>query len=390
MNQGKYVFTQIAEFLPQRIFDRCVRHYKGNKYVKHFSCWNQMLSMMFGQLSGRDSLRDLIISLGAHRSKYFHLGLGKNVSRSNLADANEQRDYRIFEEYAYNLIAEARKCCQTDEDFTLPIKNPIYAFDSTLIDLCLNVFWWAEFRTSKAAIKMHTLYDVRTSIPCFVHITEGAVHDINGLDLLCYEPKGFYILDRGYLDFMRLYSIHIDHAYFVTRAKDNFKFNRITARKADKTKGIICDQEVTPKGFYSSKYYPEPLRRIRYNDFETSRKMVFLTNNFDLPAHEIALLYKYRWKIELFFKWIKQHLKVQSFWGTSMNAVKIQIFIAIITYTLVAIIRAKLKCKFSNYEILQIISVSLLDKTPIRELLANEISQDVKEPYDMQLKINLF
>lgn len=389
MNQGKYVFTQVAAFLPGRVFDRCVKHYSGNYYVKHFKCWNQLLSMMFGQLSGRDSLRDLLISISAHRSKFYHLGFGKNVSRSNLATANEIRDYRIFEELAYEMIAEARSCCQKDADFTLSIENPVYAFDSTMIDLCLSVFWWAEFRKAKAAVKIHTLYDIRTSIPCFIHITDGATHDVHGLDVLTYEAQGFYVLDRGYVDFARLYNIQQQKAYFVTRAKDNFRFIRISAGKPDKKAGVTCDQCVKAKGFYSNKHYPDSLRRIRFIDNETGRRMVFLTNNFDLPAVDIALLYKYRWKVELFFKWIKQHLKVKSFWGNSQNAVKTQIYIAIITYTLVAIVKSKMKSTLSTYEILQILSVSLLDRTPLKELLANQINQDVKEQNDIQLKIKL-
>jgi hypothetical protein len=389
MNQGKYVFAQIADFLPSRVFDRCVEHYSGNYYVKHFKCWNQLLCMMFGQLSGRESLRDLLTTISAHRPKYYHLGFGKNVSRSNLATANEIRDYRIFEELAYELIAEARSCCQQDADFALSIDNPVYAFDSTLIDLCLNVFWWAEFRKAKAAVKVHTLYDIRTSIPCFIHITDGATHDVHGLDVLTYEANGFYILDRGYVDFQRLYNIHQQKAFFVTRAKDNFQFTRLNAGVPDKKAGVTCDQCVKPKGFYTSKHYPEGIRRIRFIDVETGRRMVFLTNNFELPAVDIALLYKYRWKVELFFKWIKQHLKVKSFWGTSPNAVKTQIYIAIITYSLVAIIKARMKSTLSTYEILQILSASLLDKTPLKVLLANQNNQDFKEQNDIQLKINL-
>jgi len=345
--------------------------------------------MMFGQLSGRESLRDLLTTISAHRLKYYHLGFGKNVSRSNLATANEIRDYRIFEEFAYELIAEARNCCQQDSDFALAIDNPVYAFDSTLIDLCLNIFWWAEFRKAKAAVKVHTLYDIRTSIPCFIHITDGATHDVHGLDVLTYEANGFYILDRGYVDFKRLYNINQQKAFFVTRAKDNFKFIRLSAGVVpDKKAGVTCDQCVNPKGFYTSKHYPDGIRRIRFIDIETGRRMVFLTNNFDLPA-DIALLYKYRWKVELFFKWIKQHLKVKSFWVTSPNAVKTQIYIAIITYSLVSIIKARMKSTLTTYEILQILSASLLDKTPLKVLLANQNNQDFKEQNDIQLKINL-
>jgi hypothetical protein len=299
MNQGKYVFTQVTQFLPARIFDHCVADYRGNKWVKHFTCWNQMMCMMFGQLAGRESLRDLLITLQAHTTKYYHLGLGKNVSRSNLAEANEQRDYRIYESFAYELIAIARKQLIAETDFKLLIKENVYAFDSTTIDLCLDVFWWASFRTTKGAIKLHTLYDIKTSIPAFVHITEGSVHDLNTLDVLLYEPGGFYILDRGYIDYKRLYNIHQQKAFFVTRAKDNFRFIRMYSAKADKSKNIRCDQTIKLYGFYSCKDFPEKLRRIKYYDVEQKRALIFLTNNFTLPAEEIALLYKYRWKVEL-------------------------------------------------------------------------------------------
>lgn len=258
-----------------------------------------MMCMMFGQLAGRESLRDLLITLQAHTTKYYHLGLGKNVSRSNLAEANEQRDYRIYESFAYELIAIARKQLIAETDFKLLIKENVYAFDSTTIDLCLDVFWWASFRTTKGAIKLHTLYDIKTSIPAFVHITEGSVHDLNTLDVLLYEPGGFYILDRGYIDYKRLYNIHQQKAFFVTRAKDNFRFIRMYSAKADKSKNIRCDQTIKLYGFYSCKDFPEKLRRIKYYDVEQKRALIFLTNNFTLPAEEIALLYKYRWKVEL-------------------------------------------------------------------------------------------
>lgn len=389
MNQGKYVFAQICSFIDHNEFNIYVEKYEGNKWIKHFSCWNQMLCMVFGQLSGRDSLRDLLVSISAHKQKFYHLGFGKNVSRSNLANANEQRDYRIYEDFAYCMIAQARKCCTSNVDFTMDIKGPVYAFDSTFVDLCLNVFWWAEFRKNKAAIKLHTLFDIRTSIPCFIYITEGAVHDVNALDYLIYEPHGFYIMDRGYVDYLRLYSIHKSLAFFVTRAKENLRFIRVRANIPDKTKGVLCDQTILLKGFYSTQKYPEKLRRIKYYDQETGKRFVFLTNNFELKALDIALLYKHRWMIELFFKWIKQHLKVKSFWGTSPNAVKTQIYIAIITYTLVSIIKTKLKTEHSIYEVLQILGVSLLDKTPMKELLSNQIYQNVKEQKYIQLKINL-
>lgn len=389
MNEGKYVFAQIVTFLPARIFDRCTALYKGNKWIKHFSCWNQLLSMMFGQLSGRQSLRDLIVTLGAHSTKYYHLGLGRNISRSNLASANEQRDFRIYETFAYEMISIARHCVIDESDFPLAISGNVYAFDSTTIDLCLDVFWWATFRTTKGAIKIHTLYDVKTSIPAFIDITEGSVHDVNALDVLAYEVGGFYIMDKAYIDYKRLHFIHQSLAFFVTRAKDNFKFRRISSSKTEKSKGIICDQIVKLTGYKSFKSYPENLRRIKYFDSEEKTTFVFLTNNFTQNASDITLLYKYRWRVELFFKWIKQHLKINSFWGTSFNAVKTQVYVAIITYTLVAIIKSKLKTNRSTYEILQILSVSLFDKTHLHTLLQSAIPQDVKEQKCEQLKFDL-
>lgn len=390
MNVGKYVFSQVVLHLPARIFDRCVEHYDGNKYVKHFTCWNQLLCMIFGQLSARDSLRDLLVSITPHRAKFYHLGFGKNVTRSNFQLANERRDYRIFEEFAYAMIAKARSSSTADTDFKLDIPGPVYAFDATIIDLCLSVFWWAEFRATKAAVKIHTLIDVKTSIPCFVHITDASVHDVNGLDLLHYENGGFYVLDRGYLDFKRLFTVHSKGAYFITRARKRFAFSRISSRKVKKKKGVLCDQTIILENFYPLKGYPLPFRRIRFYDKDSEKRFVFLTNNFQLPAEEIALLYKYRWKIELFFKWIKQHLKVKSFWGTTENAVRIQIYSAIITYTLIIVIKNKLNLIRSNYEILQILSISLLDRESLNDLFAQPVNQDVKEQNCDQLKFDLF
>jgi hypothetical protein len=344
---------------------------------------------MFGQLSGRESLRDLIITVSAHTSKYYHLGFGKNVSRSNLASANEVRNCQIYEAFAYEMIAIARGSIPSDSDFSLNITGNIYAFDSTTIDLCLNVFWWAKFRAAKGAIKMHTLVDVKTSLPAFFHVTEGSVHDVNAMDVLTYEAGGYYVMDKAYVDFKRLYFIDESLAYYVTRAKDNFSFTRVRSVKPDKSKGVKCDQTVRLKGQKSNKAYPKYLRRIKYYDSELQKTFVFLSNNFDQDATDIALLYKYRWKVELFFKWIKQHLKIKSFWGTSFNAVKTQVYIAISAYTLVAIIKNQLKLNHSTYEILQILSVSLLDKTNLNDLLRSPIYQDVKEQKWEQLKMNL-
>jgi hypothetical protein len=387
MNQGKYIYSQLTDFLPKRVFDGLSHKYLGDKYIKHFSCWNQLLTMVFGQLTGRDSLRDLMVSIEPHKSKYYHLGFGKGSSRSNFATANEKRDCRIFEEFAFYLIDQARRSSIV-EDFQLIIDENVYAFDSTTVDLCLIVFWWAKFRKTKGGIKLHTLYDIKTSIPCFVHVSPASMHDVNAMDLLYYEPGGYYIPDRGYIDYERLYRIHQSSAYFVIRAKDNLQFRRIYSNKVNKNNGVLLDQRGKLTGFYPSKYYPEKLRRIKFYDEETDNELEFLSNNFDLKAEEIAQLYKYRWKVELFFKWIKQHLKIKSFWGRSQNAVKIQVYSAIIAYCLVALIRNKLKVDRSIYEILQILSISLLDKTPLNELLTNQNYQDVKELYCKQLKIN--
>jgi len=386
MHSGKYVFAQVTDFLPRRQFDSIVKQYKGNRYIKHFTCWNHLLCMMFGQLSNRESLSDLILCIEAHKSKSYHLGLGINVSKNNLAKANEHRNWQIYAEYAYLLIKQARSECLSD-DFELILQGNVYAFDATIIDLCLNVFWWAKFRTTKAAIKVHTLFDIKTNIPAFIYITEASLHDVNALDELEYEKDGFYVLDKGYVDFKRLYKIHQANAFFVTRAKANFKFRWQKSSKTHRNTGVMCDQLVLLAGFYARKNYPAKMRRIKYYDTDTDKTFTFLTNNLELPALDIALLYKYRWRIELFFKWIKQHLKVLTFWGTSENAVKIQIYTAILTYTLVAIIRSKLQCPLSNYEILQVLSMSLLDKAPLIDLLNKPYCQNVKERSNYQLKL---
>ena len=386
MNQGKYVFAQIGSFLPQRVFDRIVSNYKGNYKIRHFSCWNQIMCMMFGQLSNRESLSDLALTINAHPAKFYHLGFGKGISKANLAKANEKRDWRIYQEYAYHLIGIARKICLPDDD-AFSFSNAVYAFDSTTIDLCLSVFCWATFRKAKGAVKLHTQYDVRTSIPVFVHVTAASVHDVNAMDQITYEAGSFYIFDRGYLDFDRLYFINQAKSFFVIRAKNNLQFERLYSSPVDKRTGVRCDQAGYLKGFYSLQEYPEKIRRIKFHDKEQNRTFVFLTNNMLLKPEEIALIYKHRWKIELFFKWIKQHLKINTFWGRTENAVKTQVYIAVITYTLVAIIKQQLKSGYSTYEILQILGTSLLDKTPINQLLQKKNNQDVKELLYNQLKI---
>ena len=387
MNQGKYVFSQLTEFLPQRVFDGLVEKYEGDKYVRHFSCWNQLLCMLFGQLTNRDSLRDLIITLEAHSKKSYHLGLGKSVTRSNLAKANENRNSKIFEEFACHLIGIARNK-RANEDFE--IKGNIYAFDSSTIDLCLSVFWWAKFRKAKGGIKIHTLFDITTQIPAFIHITSASVNDVNAMDHIPYEEGAYYIFDRGYVDFSRLYVINQRKAYFVIRAKSSLKYRRIYSAKVDKTTGVLCDQTGKLTGFYTAKGYPEKLRRVKYYDKESDRTFVFLTNNMEVTAVQVALLYKNRWQIELFFKWIKQHLKIKSFWGTSENAVRIQLYCAIIAYCLVAIVGEDLKTGRSTYEMLQVIGISLLDKTPVNELLKRIDYKDVKELNYNQLSLSLF
>ena len=376
MNNGKYVFAQLIEFLPQRVFDGFVTKYSGNKHIRHFTCWNQLLCMIFGQLTNRDSLRDLIVAIDAHSRKTYHLGFGKSVTRSNLAKANENRSSKIFEEYAYHLIAVARRKRANDN---FEIKGKVYAFDSSTIDLCLNVFWWAKFRKAKGGIKLHTLFDITTQIPAFIHITEAKVNDVNAMDLIPYESDSYYIFDRGYVDFTRLHKITNHSAYFVIRAKSNLKFNRMYSNKVDKTTGVQCDQVGKLSGFYVSKQYPDKLRRVKFYDEETKRIFVFLTNNFELSAVHIALLYKNRWQVELFFKWIKQHLKIKCFWGTSENAVRIQIYTAIISYCLVSIVGYDLKIDRSTYEILQVLGISLLDKTPVNELFTKIDYKDVNE-----------
>jgi hypothetical protein len=389
MNQGKYIFAQLTDFLPRRVFDRLVDKYEGNKHVRSFTCWNQMLCMVFGQLTARDSMRDLMLSLEAHQPKYYHLGFGSTVSRRNFGTANERRNYRIFEEFAYVLIEEARRSCYRD-DFEIEIDGNVYALDSTTIDLCLSIFWWAEFRKHKGGIKLHTLYDVKTSIPSFLYITNAIVHDVNIMDIIPYEEGSFYVADKGYTDFLRLYKIHTNGSFFVTRAKENLRFKRMYSRAVDKTTGVQSDHIGKLEIYKSKNEYPEKLRRINFYDAEHEKDLVFLTNNMDLKASEIAFLYKKRWAVELFFKWMKQHLKIKSFWGTTLNAVKIQMYCAVIAYCLVAIIGNKLKVDRSIYEILQILSISLLDKTPIKEILTKCDYNNVKELQNKQLIISGF
>ncbi len=375
MNKDKYVFAQMVEFLDNYKFLRIVKKYDGNKYVKHFTCWNQLLTLMFGQLCNRESLRDLIVALNAHQEKCYHLGVGKHVTRSNLAKANENRDYRIFEDFAFHMISEARKKRVND---IFKLNGNVYAFDSTTIDFCLNLFLCANFRTYKGGIKIHTLYDVETQVPAFIHITEAKINDVRAMDVITYESGSFYVFDRAYNDYHRLYKIHMMDSFFVVRAKTNIKA-RVLKWKRRLPKNILSDCEIELTGFYTQKSYPETIRLVRFWDEEDEREFVYLTNAKHIPALQVAELYKNRWQVELFFKWLKQHLKIKKFWGTSENAVKIQVYSAIIAYCLVAIMQHDMKLNRSTYEVLQILGISLTDKTPLRDLFSKTKFNDVKE-----------
>ena len=387
MIPGKTIFAQLMDFLPVYEFHQCVHRYHGHYKMKSFSCWDQFLCMAFAQLTYRESLRDIEACLRSAQQKLYHMGIRSKVSRNTLAHANQVRDWRIYADFAQILIARARRLYATDS-FGVELSQTTYALDSTLIDLCLSLFPWARFRKHKGAIKLHTLLDLRGNIPSIVIITHGKIHDVTILDQLSFEPGAFYIFDRAYLDFARLYVIHQASAFFVTRAKSNFKFKRLYSRPVDKSQGVQCDQIIVLKGFYARKDYPEKLRRIRHFDVTQNKWFVFLTNNFTLPALTIAQLYQRRWQIELFFKWIKQHLRIKAFYGTSDNAVKTQIWIAITVYVLVAIIKKQLKLEKSLYTILQILSVTLFEKSPILEALANVEPQEGKDATSNQL--NLF
>lgn len=379
MFQDKYVFAQLASFLNRSKFNRIVAKYNGDKYVKHFTCWNQLLALMFGQLSNRESLRDLVIALDAHQSKCYHLGMGKNVSRSSLARANQDRDYHIFEEYAYYLVNQTRETRATK---IFELGGNVYAFDSTTIDLCLSVFWWAKFRRRKGGIKIHTLYDVETQIPAFFHITEASVHDSKVMKEIPYESGSYYIFDRAYNNFKMLYKIQQIGAYFVIRAKTNLQYKTIKWKRR-LPRNVLSDLTIGLSGFYPKQYYPGTLRLVKYWDEQQEREFVFLTNATHISALQVADLYKNRWQVELFFKWLKQHLKIRKFWGTTENAVRIQVYAAICTYCLVAIVQHDMKLDRSTYEVLQILSISLTDKTNLRELFSKTKFQYDKERTDL-------
>ena len=384
MNRGKLVFAQLMQHLPLTTFRRCVTRYRGAFKVKSFSCLDQFLCMAFAQLTFRESLRDIEVCLRAQSSKLYHLGIRSAVARNTLANANAVRDWRIYADFAQSLIGIAR-LLYAQESFGVDLQETVYALDTTTIDLCLSVFPWAVFRTAKAAIKLHTLLDLRGNIPTFIHISDGKVHEVNILDQLLPEPGAFYIMDRGFLDFERLYRFHEAGSFFVTRGKSNLKVQRRYSHPVDRTTGLICDQSVVLTGFYSHQGFEAPLRRIRFKDPETAKTLIFLTNNFVLPAFTITELYRCRWQVELFFKWIKQHLRIKAFFGTSENAVRSQIWIAVSAYVLVAIVKKRLHLSASLYEILQILSLTMFEKIPLDQLLAQTMSDEIHPVSDNQL-----
>jgi hypothetical protein len=378
MFKDKFVFSQLIAFLDRNHFNYLARKYDGDKYVKHLTCWNQLLALMFGQLSNRESLRDLIVALEAHQSKCFHLGLGrKPIAKTTLATANQNRDYRIFEEFAFYMMEQARRNRAAD---IFKLGGKVYAFDSTTIPLCLSVFWWAKFRKKKGGVKVHVLYDLEAQVPAFYHITTASVHDSKAMPEIPYETGAYYIFDRGYNNFKELFRIQRMESFFVVRAKTNLQ-NKCVKWKRRMPKNILSDAEIELTVYNSRKDYPDNLRLVRYYDEEQDREFMFLTNAMDLTAQQIADLYKNRWQIELFFKWLKQHLKIKKFWGTTENAVRIQIAAAITAYCLVAIVQHDMKLKRSTYKVLQILSISLTDKTPLRELFDKTYSNDVKEQF---------
>ena len=385
MYQGQFVFSQLISLVPKYEFDKCVDKYNGNYRTKDFKCWSQFLCMLFGQLTYRESISDIINCLNAHKNKVYHLGIKNLVAVSSLTRANENRNWKIYQDFAHYLIQQVRPLYIDDSDFTLELDNTVYALDSSTIDLCLTTFNWAKFRKNKGAVKMHTLLDLRGNIPVFIEITDGKVHDINILDQITYEAGAFYIMDKAYIDFERLFEIKEALAFFVVRAKSNLAYKRLYSNKKDKTKDIKYDQIIKLTSYKSKKQYPEKLRKIKFYDKEKNKIYEFITNNFTLDALLIANLYKQRWQIELFFKWVKQHLKIKSFWGHSENAVKTQIWIAVSTYLLVAYAKKILHLEKTIYEILQILSVSAFDKTPINELFTDSPMQEKKNLNHNQL-----
>lgn len=387
MNSGKTVFKQLLQFLPQHEFKNCVARYNGHYKVRKFSCYDQFLCLAYAQISGRESLRDIETCLNSHHEKLYHIGFRSKVSRSTISDANEARDYRIFQDFGYVLIGLAQELYK-DEDLAIDLKQPLFAFDSTTIDLCLSLFLWAEFRETKAAVKMHTLLDLRGSIPAFIVVTTGKVHDVKVLDELPLEADSIVTMDKAYIDFKRLYGLHQKGVFFVVRAKDNLKYRRLYSRNVDKAEGLRADQTIDLTTKKSREGYPEHLRRISYVDKEQNKRFVFLTNHFGIPAKTVADIYKQRWQVELFFKWIKQHLRIKSFYGTSPNAVKSQIWVALSIYLLTAIVKKRLKVPGSLYTFLQVVEVNLFEKKPIFQVVADALKQEPET--DVCNQLNLF
>jgi hypothetical protein len=388
MNQGKYIFSQIVGLISSTSFQTIVNRHFGDYKIRGFSCWKQFLCMAFGQLTHRESISDTIMCLRANASKMYHLGIGDVVAISTITRANESRSYLIYEELAMLLIKEAKQLYFNDDDLEVTLKGNVFAIDATTIDLCLSTFYWATFRSTKGGIKLHTQLDLKTSIPEFILFSNAGLHDVNALDVINFEANSFYIMDRGYVDYKRLFKIHNCDAFFVTRAKDNMNCRRLYSHPKDKAKGVLYDQTILLNNYYASKDYPDKMRMIKFRDEQTGKELIFLTNNFYLKATQIAQLYKHRWKIELFFKWIKQHLKIKSFWGQSENAVKTQVWIAVSIYVLVAITKKKFMLNQSLYEILQIISISIFERIPINQLFQQTQLQYFKEQNSNQL--NLF
>jgi hypothetical protein len=386
MYTGRLIFSQVMDYLPKHIFRQCVNRYHGNRKIKNFTCLDQFLCMAFAQLTYRESLRDIEVCLRAQHNKLYHMGIRGGIARNTLANANKTRDWRIYADLAQSLITTARGL-YINEDLGLELDNTVYALDASTIDLCLSVFPWATFRRTKAAVKLHTLLDLRGNIPTFIHITDGKLHDVNVLDILIPEPGAFYIMDRGYVDFKRLYTMHNTGAFFLIRAKSNTLYKRRYSNKADTSGGVICDQTIMLTGLKTSVDYPQALRRVKYHDTATGKTFNFLTNNFTISAQTVADLYKQRWQVELFFKWIKQHLRIKSFYGTSENAVKSQIWIAVAVYVLIAIIKKQLGIKENLYTILQVLSITVFEKTPLVQAVTGSAYRNDKMPNAIQLKL---
>jgi hypothetical protein len=390
MNQGKLVFAQLTEHLPLTTFRRCVERYRGEIKVRRLSCLDQFLCMAFAQLTFRESLREIEACLSAQSTKLYHLGIrARRIAKSTLADANEIRDWRIYADFAQSLIGIARRL-YADESFGVDLNETVYALDTTTIDLCLSVFPWAPYMATKAAVKLHTLLDLRGNIPTFIHITDGKVHDVNVLDELIPEPGAFYVMDRGFLDYARLYRFHQAGSFFVTRARSNMEYKRRYSHVVEQSSGVISDQTIIFTGYYAQRDFPSPLRRVRFTDQATSKTLVFLTNNFVLPANLIAQLYRCRWQVELFFKWIKQHLRIKRFFGTSQNAVKSQIWIAVSVYVLVAIVKKRLNLKASLFQLLQVLSLTMFERTPLDQLLAFSVTDQEMPNTPNQLSLHGF